>query len=56
MNTILLVKDIYKEGFRNLGAFIVKNLLKGYAWFCFTLMASAFYALLYRMATGFAFD
>ncbi|MGK2861627.1 MAG: DUF6747 family protein [Chitinophagaceae bacterium] len=55
MNTILLVKDIYLEGFRYLGAFIVRNFFKGYAWFCFALMAIAFYALIFRMSTGYAF-
>jgi len=56
MNTILLIKDIYLEGFRNLGAYIVKNFFKGYAWLCFVLMAIAFYALIFRISTGFAFD
>lgn len=56
METILLVKEIYFEGFRNLGHFIVKNYFKGFAWFSFSLVFLALYALIFRIATGFAFD
>lgn len=55
MNSLLLIKEIYLEGFKNLGHFIVKNFFKGYAWACFILTALAIYALIYRMSTGFAF-
>ena len=56
MNTLLLIKEIYLEGFRNLGMFIIRNFFKGYAWFSFFLFAIAAYALVFRMATGYAFD
>lgn len=55
MNSLLLIKEIYLEGFKNLGHFIVKNFLKGYTWACFILAALAIYALIYRLSTGFAF-
>ena len=56
MNTIMLIKKIYLEGFRNLGAYIVINFFKGYAWLCFVIMAIAFFALIFRISTGSAFD
>jgi hypothetical protein len=56
MNTLLLIKEIYLEGFRNLGKYIIRNFFKGYAWFSFALFVVALYALLFRMATGYAFD
>ena len=55
MESILLIKEIYLEGFRNLGNFIIKNFLKGYAWACFILSAITIYAFIYRLSTGFAF-
>lgn len=56
MNTLLLIKEIYLEGFRNLGTYIVRNFLRGYAWFSIALFAIALYALIFRVTTGFAFD
>ncbi len=56
MKTAVLIKEIYLEGFRNLGHFILKNYLKIFAWFSFLLIVVGLYALLFRMFTGFAFD
>lgn len=56
MKTTLLIKEIYLEGFKNLGSFIVRNYLKIFSWFCFALISIALYALVFRMFTGFAFD
>lgn len=56
MNTLLLIKEIYAEGFKNLGIYLVKNFFKGYAWFSFALFAIALYALIFRVTTGYAFD
>lgn len=55
MKTTLLIREIYLEGFRNLGNYLLKNYMKIYAWFSFTLIAMGLYALLFRIATGFAF-
>ncbi|WP_435314678.1 DUF6747 family protein [Cellulophaga fucicola] len=55
MKGILLCKEIYLNGFKNLGHFILKNYLKAFSWFSFALIAVAAYALLYRVLTGFAF-
>ncbi|WP_262494958.1 MULTISPECIES: DUF6747 family protein [Arenibacter] len=33
MKTILLIKDVYLEGFQNLGRNIVKHYFKAFAWF-----------------------
>ena len=56
MKTILLIKEIYAEGFRNLGHFIVTNYFKAFAWFSFALFLVVLYAFIFRVATGFAFD
>lgn len=56
MKTTLLIKEIYLEGFKNLGNYIVRNYFKAFAWFSFFLFIVALYAFIYRVATGFAFD
>ena len=56
MKTTLLIKEIYLEGFRNLGHYILKNYLKIFAWFSFFLIAAGLYALIFRIFTGFAFS
>lgn len=55
MKTTLLIKEIYLEGFRNLGSYLLKNYLKVFAWFSFSLILMGLYALIFRMTTGFAF-
>jgi len=55
MKTTLLIKEIYLEGFRNLGNYIQKNYMKVFAWFSFLLIAVGLYALIFRISTGFAF-
>ena len=56
MKTILLIKEIYKEGFRNLGNIIIKKYFKAFAWFSFIMFFIVLYAFIYRLSTGFAFD
>jgi hypothetical protein len=56
MNTLILIKEIYKEGFRNLGIYLIRRFFKSYAWFSMALWIIALYALAFRMASGFAFD
>ncbi len=56
MKTLLLFKDIYHEGFRNLGSLIVENYFKAFAWFSFIMFAVVMYAFIFRIITGFAFD
>lgn len=56
MKTLLLVKEIYYEGFRNLGNIIVRNYLKVFCWFSAILFAVVLYAFIFRVSTGFAFD
>ena len=56
MKTALLIKEIYLEGFKNLGNRIVKNYFKLFAWFSFILFFVVLYAFVYRVYTGFAFD
>ncbi len=56
MNTLLLVKEIYLDGFKNLGHYLVKNYMKVFAWFSFALFFITLYAFIFRVYTGFAFD
>ena len=56
MKTFNLIKEIYMEGFRNLGHVIVREYLKIMFWISFMLFFAALYALIYRAMTGFAFD
>ncbi len=56
MKTTLLIKEIYLEGFRNLGHLIIKNYFKAFAWFSFIMFFVVLYAFVYRLSTGFAFD
>ncbi|WP_192877642.1 MULTISPECIES: DUF6747 family protein [Arenibacter] len=56
MNTLILIKEIYKEGFKNLGNKFVKNYFKAFALFGFSMYGVVLYALIFRVSTGFAFD
>ncbi len=56
MTKLLLIKEIYLEGFRNLGHYIIKNYLKVFSWVCFALILVAMYALVFRMSTGYVWD
>ncbi len=56
MKTVLLIKEIYTDGFRNLGNFLIKEYFKVFAWFCFAMFAIVLYAFVFRLATGYAFD
>jgi len=55
MKKLLLIRDIYYEGFKNLGHIIVKNYFKVFTWFCIALIFIAIYAFIYRVSTGFYF-
>jgi len=56
MKAILLVKEIYLEGFRNIANFLIGSYLKVFTWFTLSLIAIIVYAFIYRLATGFAFS
>lgn len=56
MKTLHLIKEIYMDGFRNLGHVIVREYLKVFFWISFLLFFMALYAFVYRAMTGFAFD
>ncbi len=56
MKTMFLIREIYLEGFRNLGHFLMKHGMKAYAWFSFALFLIALYAFVFRVSTGYAFD
>ncbi len=56
MKTILLFKEIYIAGFKNIGHYLVKNYFKAFAWFSFLMFFVVLYAFVFRVFTGFAFD
>lgn len=56
MKTVLLLKEIYADGFKNLGSFFAERYFKFFAWFSFIMFAVVLYAFIYRVYTGFAFD
>lgn len=56
MKTILLLKEIYLEGFKNLGNFIVRRYFRLFAWFSIAMFAMVLYAFIFRVSTGFPFQ
>ena len=56
MKRLLLIREIYFEGFKNLGNLIVQKYFKFFTWFCFAMFFIVLYAFIYRIATGFAFN
>jgi len=56
MSTILLLKEIYANSFKNLGNYFVKHYFKFFAWFSFVMFIVVLYAFIFRISTGFAFD
>lgn len=56
MKTILLIREIYLDGFKNLGNLILQKYFKFFAWFSFIMFAVVLYAFIFRISTGFAFD
>ncbi|PXX25151.1 DUF6747 family protein [Arenibacter sp. ARW7G5Y1] len=56
MKTLLLVKEIYSEGFRNIGNIIVRNYFKAFMWFSVAMFTVVLYAFIFRLATGFVWD
>ena len=55
METILLLRKIYLEGFRNLGNYMIKHAFKAFAWFVLIMFIVVVYAFAYRIFSGFAF-
>jgi hypothetical protein len=56
MKTILLLKEIYLEGFKNIGNYVIRNYFRAFSWFSFAMFAVVLYAFVFRLFTGFAFD
>ncbi|NNL15471.1 MAG: hypothetical protein HKO81_02370 [Flavobacteriaceae bacterium] len=56
MKTLSLIKQIYLQGFQDLGNHFVKSYFKIFAWFGFAMYGIVVYAFLFRVSTGFAFD
>ncbi len=55
-NRITLVKEIYNDGFKNLGNHFVKSYFKAFAWFGFSMYAIVVFAFIFRISTGFQFS
>ena len=56
MKTVILLKEIYVQGFKDLGNYIVKNYFKAFLWFALAMYAVVLYAFVYRLSTGFVFS
>ncbi|RKR12818.1 hypothetical protein CLV91_1526 [Maribacter vaceletii] len=56
MKRVTLVKEIYSEGFKNLGNHFVKSYFKAFAWFGFSMYAIVVFAFVFRVSTGFEFS
>ncbi len=56
MNTLLQLKEIYLNAFRQFSNYIVRNSLKVLAWFAFAMLVIVLYAFVFRLYTGFPFD
>jgi len=56
METVLLIRKIYFEGFKNIGNYLVKHSLKALTWFTISILLIVLYAFLFRLFTGFAFN
>lgn len=56
MKTVILIREIYFDGFKNLGNFLIKHLLKAFTWFALAMFCIVLYAFAYRLFTGFAFS
>ncbi len=50
-----LIREIYLEGFRDLGHYLITHFFKFFAWFSFLMYLLALYAFVYRLSTGFQF-
>jgi len=55
MKTVLLIKEIYFEGFKNIGSYLLKRSLKLLTWFTIGVFIIVLYGFIYRLLTGFAF-
>ena len=55
MTTLLLVRELYVQAFKNLGHYLVVTYFKALSWLCFLTMGIIVYAFMYRLFTGFAF-
>ncbi len=56
MKTMFLLKEIYLEGFKNLGHFLIKNYFKAFTWFTAALLLIVMYAFFFRVSNGFIFS
>ncbi len=56
MKTLLLVKEIYLESFKDFSQLLIRNYFKAFSWFSFVMIAVVLYAFVFRVITGFHFD
>ncbi len=56
METMSLIREIYREGFRDLGHSFFTYYFKAFFWFSFSMFLIALYAFIFRLVTGFAFN
>ncbi|MEH6512739.1 DUF6747 family protein [Maribacter arcticus] len=56
MKTVIVLKEIYSEGFKNIGNYIIKHSLKAFTWFTVFMFITVLYVFMYRLFTGFSFS
>lgn len=56
MTTLLHLKEIYLNAFRQFSNFLVRNTLRILAWFAIAMFLIVLYAFWYRIFTGFIWD
>ena len=53
MNNILLVQEIYRDGFKDLGGLFFRYSLWLYTWFSFAMIALGVYVLISKVGSGY---
>lgn len=56
MKIVLLIREIYFEGFKNLGNYIIKHFFKAFTWFTIAMYALVLYAFIEKVSNGFVFS
>ncbi|WP_317131429.1 DUF6747 family protein [Maribacter sp. ACAM166] len=56
MKTVILLKEIYEEGFKNLGNYMLKYSLKAFTWFTVIMLILVLYVFIHRLFSGFSFS
>ncbi|GGD54833.1 DUF6747 family protein [Muriicola marianensis] len=56
MKSVMLMKELYLEAFKNIGSQFAKSYLKVLSWLFMASYIIVVFAFIFRASTGFAFD